>query len=630
MTLASQFNWSSDFLPDSTLPSFDDTSCFLIRETDDDQTIAEGGLQRDTVASLNNLISASLTPGSIESELIASELSAELQKLPLEKDIAMALDEIPSTGFSERPSKRSRVALEFMMDDGAEGAASRFFPLVEHFGPEIAKIFQLVENVLAQTFKGELCETGDDVEDEVRFRIRDALQRLDVALQLRTIARQVMKILLTHRLSGDLEGQTEEQPPPYQPLYQPFYQPVQLSSSPPLDKPPPPISPPPPLECFPCSPPTLALPPPMAAAQEYSFSDCRTPDDIFDFDFGVCDFERQLSITGLERSGSFPFPPLETDGGVSSQLHSALSSSPPVPSYSSNALPSPKFFSDFPPEFSYPSCPDYGQSLLPSFVPSSFPSDQSFAVVPSPSMKSHSVPVLPSQPMSPEEATTFFNCLDPAMQAMILSKIESFQPKPDMRIDKPALTFRPQECPPYPVATPTTSMHDVMNKSLVIPKFVVPLWTPMQSGPHQYHEVRVCVQFEAGVETNLYNSIDLCVGAGLTAKQARVNLTKWRKKHPELAGVRGKMDGGVTHQSPYCVPIKAVQSIFTEFKHPGLLVYFLDDRGRERLNAESSICRWPTPFWADQMAQKRNASDLSRSKRKAASTNIKHFSDDEG
>jgi len=31
-----------------------------------------------------------------------------------------------------------------------------------------------------------------------------------------------------------------------------------------------------------------------------------------------------------------------------------------------------------------------------------------------------------------------------------------------------------------------------------------------------------------GEETNLYNSIDLCVGAGLTAKQARVNLTKYR------------------------------------------------------------------------------------------------------
>jgi len=137
------------------------------------------------------------------------------------------------------------------------------------------------------------------------------------------------------------------------------------------------------------------------------------------------------------------------------------------------------------------------------------------------------------------------------------------------------------------------------------------------------------VQTEAGEEINLYNSIDLCVGAGLTAKQARVNLTKWRKKHPELAGVRGKIDGGVTHQSPFCVPIAAVQSILTEFKRPGLLVYFLDDRGQERLSAASSICHWPTPFWADQMTQKRNASDLTRSKRKAA-TNTEHFSDDEG
>lgn len=351
----------------------------------------------------------------------------------------------------------------------------------------------------------------------------------------------------------------------------------------------------------------------MAAAQEFPSPDCgRATDDPFDFDFGGSDFERQLSLSSLERTGSFPFPPLEIEG-VSPQLQTVFHSPPPVPSYFPNASPppSPKFQPDFPPsDFSYPPvfapCPDYRQSFVPPGL-------------------------------SPADAANFFHYLDPATQQMLMSELGSFQPAPDMRLDKSSEGFLMpnQECPPYNFssygAPRPPSVHDVTNKSLVIPKFVVPLWTAPQNGaPRQYQEVRVCVQIEGTEEINLYNSIDLCVGAGLTAKQARVNLTKWRKKHPELAGVRGKMDGGVTHQSPFCVPIMAVQSILTEFKKPGLLVYFLDDRGRDRLNSATPICRWPTPFWADQMTQKRNASDLTRSKRKALANNtLEHVSDDE-
>jgi len=162
--------------------------------------------------------------------------------------------------------------------------------------------------------------------------------------------------------------------------------------------------------------------------------------------------------------------------------------------------------------------------------------------------------------------------------------------------------------------------HFASETDLVIPKSVVSMWGPVRDGHREYSEVRVCMGFtQNGEEINLYNSIDVCVGAGMTNSQARVNLTKWRKRNPTLMGVRAKMEGRTTHQSPYCVCIEGVKSILETYQKKECLLYFFDG-DKERLSPKTPPMTWPSAWWLDQMQQARH-------RRKERKTDVANESD---